>query len=105
MIRKSVQRFSETDHAQTRTNKRGSHDSPHFGKKAVSVGEALRGRVAERTEEVLRKYFDGNFSGHITLSKDGFGSAPTARCILIPALPWRPIRTRRTPMPAPTRRS
>src|SRR6266567_781450 len=41
--------------------------------KSVSVGEALRGRVAERTEEVLRKYFDGNFSGHITLSKDGFG--------------------------------
>jgi len=41
--------------------------------KSISVGEALRGRVAERTEEVLRKYFDGNYSGHITLSKDGFG--------------------------------
>jgi ribosomal subunit interface protein len=41
--------------------------------KCISVGEALRGRIGERTEEVLRKYFDGNFSGHITLSKDGFG--------------------------------
>ncbi len=41
--------------------------------KSISVGEALRGRVADRTEEVLRKYFDGNFSGHITLSKDGLG--------------------------------
>src|SRR6478609_4990805 len=41
--------------------------------KSISVGEALRGRVADRTEEVLRKYFDGNYSGHITLSKDGFG--------------------------------
>ena len=41
--------------------------------KSVSVGEALRGRVSDRTEEVLRKYFDGNYSGHITLSKDGFG--------------------------------
>src|SRR5882724_8647843 len=41
--------------------------------KSISVGEALRGRVSERTEEVLRKYFDGNYSGHITLSKDGFG--------------------------------
>lgn len=41
--------------------------------KAISVGEALRDRVSERTEEVLRKYFDGNYSGHITLSKDGFG--------------------------------
>jgi ribosomal subunit interface protein len=41
--------------------------------KSISLGEALRGRVNERTEEVLRKYFDGNYSGHITLSKDGFG--------------------------------
>src|SRR5438309_7208292 len=41
--------------------------------KSISVGEALRGRVSERTDEVLRKYFDGNYSGHITLSKDGFG--------------------------------
>ena len=41
--------------------------------KSISVGEALRGRVSERTEEVLRKYFDGNYSGHIILSKDGFG--------------------------------
>jgi ribosomal subunit interface protein len=41
--------------------------------KSISVGEALRSRVSERTEEVLRKYFDGNYSGHFTLSKDGFG--------------------------------
>jgi len=41
--------------------------------KSISVGEALRDRVSERTDEVLRKYFDGNYSGHITLSKDGFG--------------------------------
>jgi ribosomal subunit interface protein len=41
--------------------------------KSISVGDALRGRVSERTEEVLRKYFDGNYSGHVTLSKDGFG--------------------------------
>ena len=41
--------------------------------KSISVGEALRSRVNERTDEVLRKYFDGNYSGHITLSKDGFG--------------------------------
>ncbi len=34
--------------------------------KSISVGEALRGRVSERTEEVLRKYFDGNYSGHTT---------------------------------------
>jgi ribosomal subunit interface protein len=41
--------------------------------KSISLGEALRGRLSARTDEVLRKYFDGNYSGHITLSKDGFG--------------------------------
>ncbi|MFT0877756.1 ribosome-associated translation inhibitor RaiA [Rhodopseudomonas sp. G2_2311] len=41
--------------------------------KSISIGEALRSRVSERTEEVLRKYFDGNYSGHFTLSKGGFG--------------------------------
>jgi ribosomal subunit interface protein len=41
--------------------------------KSINVGDALRGRVSERTDEVLRKYFDGNYSGHITLSKDGLG--------------------------------
>ena len=41
--------------------------------KSISVGETLRSRVSERTDEVLRKYFDGNYSGHITLSKDGYG--------------------------------
>jgi len=41
--------------------------------KSISIGEALRGRVSARTDEVLRKYFDGNYSGHITLSKDGSG--------------------------------
>ena len=41
--------------------------------KSISIGEALRDRVSERTNEVLRKYFDGNYSGHITLSKDGIG--------------------------------
>lgn len=41
--------------------------------KSISIGEALRDRVSDRTNEVLRKYFDGNYSGHITLSKDGFG--------------------------------
>jgi ribosomal subunit interface protein len=41
--------------------------------KSISLSEALRGRVNDRTGEVLRKYFDGNYSGHITLSKDGFG--------------------------------
>jgi ribosomal subunit interface protein len=41
--------------------------------KSINIGEAIRGRVEGRTEEVLRKYFDGNYSGHFIFSKDGFG--------------------------------
>jgi ribosomal subunit interface protein len=41
--------------------------------KSINVGDALRDRVSARTDEVLRKYFDGNYSGHITFSKDGLG--------------------------------
>src|ERR1700710_2816564 len=47
--------------------------TPRISGKSISIGEALRERVGDRTDEVLRKYFDGNYSGHITLSKDGFG--------------------------------
>jgi len=41
--------------------------------KSISVGEALRERVSDRTEEVLRKYFEGNYSGHVTIGKDKAG--------------------------------
>jgi ribosomal subunit interface protein len=41
--------------------------------KNIDVGEALRDRVNGRIAEVTDKYFDGGFSGHATLAKDGFG--------------------------------
>ena len=41
--------------------------------KNLDVGEALRGRVGERVGEALGKYFDGGYSGHLTIGKDGFG--------------------------------
>ena len=41
--------------------------------KGISVSEALRVRISDRTDEVLRKYFDGNFSGHVTIGKDKAG--------------------------------
>jgi putative sigma-54 modulation protein len=41
--------------------------------KNLDVGEALRGRVGERIGEALGKYFDGGYSGHLTIGKDGFG--------------------------------
>jgi ribosomal subunit interface protein len=39
----------------------------------LDVGEALRGRVNARIAEALDKYFDGGYSGHVTLARDGFG--------------------------------
>lgn len=41
--------------------------------KNVEVGDALRGRVRERIAEAMGKYFDGGYSGHATLARDGFG--------------------------------
>ena len=41
--------------------------------KSINVGDALRERVSDRTDEVLRKYFEGNYSGHFTIGKDKAG--------------------------------
>jgi len=41
--------------------------------KNLDVGEALRERISDRMTEALSKYFDGGYSGHVTLAKDGFG--------------------------------
>ena len=39
----------------------------------LDVGEALRERISGRIAETVGKYFDGGYSGHVTLAKDGFG--------------------------------
>jgi ribosomal subunit interface protein len=41
--------------------------------KNIDVGEALRARVNRRIAEATAKYFDGGYSGHVTISRDGFG--------------------------------
>jgi ribosomal subunit interface protein len=41
--------------------------------KNIDLGEALRGRISARVLEATAKYFDGGFSGHVTVEKDGFG--------------------------------
>lgn len=41
--------------------------------KNLDVGEALRQRLTERVSDVLAKYFDGGWSGHITVSREGSG--------------------------------
>jgi ribosomal subunit interface protein len=39
----------------------------------IDVGEALRTRINARVAEAMAKYFDGGFSGHVTVGKEGFG--------------------------------
>src|SRR3954466_7255655 len=41
--------------------------------KNLDIGEALRTRVNARVVDALVKYFDGGYSGHVTVGKDGFG--------------------------------
>ncbi len=41
--------------------------------KNLDVGDALRQRVRDRIAEAMGKYFDGGYSGHVTLEREGFG--------------------------------
>src|SRR5258708_6153662 len=41
--------------------------------KNLDIGEALRERMSARIAEALSKYFDGGYSGHVTVEKEGFG--------------------------------
>jgi ribosomal subunit interface protein len=40
---------------------------------SLDVGSALRERISARVAEAMAKYFDGGYSGHLTLVRDGFG--------------------------------
>ena len=41
--------------------------------KNIDVGAALRTRINWRLVQATAKYFDGGFSGHVTIGKEGFG--------------------------------
>jgi ribosomal subunit interface protein len=41
--------------------------------KNIDVGESLRARINARIADATAKYFDGGFSGHVTVSREGFG--------------------------------
>ena len=41
--------------------------------KNLDLGDALRERISARIAETVSKYFDGGYSGHATLARDGFG--------------------------------
>ena len=39
----------------------------------INVGSALQQRISDRVEEATSKYFNGGYSGHATVGRDGFG--------------------------------
>jgi len=41
--------------------------------KNIDIGEALRTRISERIDEMVARLFDRGYSGHATVSKEGFG--------------------------------
>jgi ribosomal subunit interface protein len=41
--------------------------------KNIDVGEALRARISGRIDELVTRFFDRGYSGHATMSKEGFG--------------------------------
>jgi ribosome hibernation promoting factor len=41
--------------------------------KNLDVGEALRARINSRIGEAMNKYFDGGYSGHVTVAREGSG--------------------------------
>ncbi|APH70338.1 ribosome hibernation-promoting factor, HPF/YfiA family [Aquibium oceanicum] len=48
--------------------------------KQMEMGEAFRTRIDQRIEEAISKYFDGGFSGHVTVEKSG--SRFSADCMI-----------------------
>ena len=41
--------------------------------KNMDIGAALRGHVEDRIGDAVEKYFDGGFSGHVTMEREGMG--------------------------------
>ena len=41
--------------------------------KNLDVGDAFRSQVETRLNEALKKYFDGGFTGRVTLEREGSG--------------------------------
>jgi ribosomal subunit interface protein len=41
--------------------------------KNIDIGDALRTRVNQRIADATSKYFDGGFSGHVTVGREGHG--------------------------------
>ena len=72
--------------------------------KNIDVGEALRGRINDRIDEAMGKYFDGGYSGHVTVAREGFGFRTECAIHLDSKITLHAEGRRPTPMQAPIRR-
>jgi ribosomal subunit interface protein len=41
--------------------------------KNINIGTSLQQRITDRVDEAAAKYFQGGYSGHATVGRDGFG--------------------------------
>ncbi len=39
--------------------------------KNIDIGDALRGRIEDKVAEIVAKYFDGGYEGHVTVEPEG----------------------------------
>ena len=53
--------------------------------KNMDVGDALRRKAEGHFDTVVKKYFDGGYTGHLTLEPEGSASTPSASMHLDPA--------------------
>ena len=73
--------------------------------KNLDLGDALRDRINDRIAETVGKYFDGGYSGHVTLAKDGYRIPHRMRDpSRFEGHAARRREARPMPMPAPIRR-
>ena len=71
--------------------------------KNLDVGGAFA-HINSRVGEAMSKYFDGGYSGHVTVARESTGFHTECAVRLIPKSLCAPRPARRTPMRAPTRR-
>jgi ribosomal subunit interface protein len=71
--RDAADRSAKSRHA--KSGSATSHDTTSFrvSGQNLDIGDALRERIGARIAEAMSKYFDGGYSGRVTLARDGFG--------------------------------
>ena len=86
------------------TQRFGAAMSFRVSGKNLDVGEALRERIVARVSEAMGKYFDGGYSGHVTVEREGSGFRTNVTCTSTRKLRCMPKAAPTTPMRAPIKR-